>query len=78
MVVRVDIGDRELLIASEPDTFFITPHYADYPAVLVRLANIDREELREVLAESWLIQAPVRLRREHEERIVAEIAGRPE
>jgi hypothetical protein len=61
VVVRVDMGDRELLIGAEPDTFFITAHYRDWPSVLVRLSAIDEDELREVLTDSWLRQAPKRL-----------------
>jgi hypothetical protein len=61
LVVRVDIGERELLMGAEPDVFFITDHYRDWPSVLVRLAAIGEDELREVLTDSWLRQAPKRL-----------------
>ncbi len=40
--------------------------------MLVRLANIDRDELREVLIEAWLIRAPKRLRAAHEPALVAQ------
>jgi hypothetical protein len=61
VVVKVDMGERELLMAAEPDTFFITDHYRDWPSVLVHLGAIDDDELREVLTDSWLICAPKRL-----------------
>lgn len=61
LVVKADMGERELLMAAEPETFFITDHYRDVPYVLVRLAAIDAGELREVLTDSWLISAPKRL-----------------
>ena len=61
LVVRCDMGERELLLGAEPDTFFITDHYRDYHYVLVRLAAIEEEELREVLTDSWLMAAPKRL-----------------
>jgi hypothetical protein len=61
VMVKVDMGERELLLAAEPETFFITDHYRDWPSVLVRLSAIDAEELREVLTDSWLIAAPKRL-----------------
>jgi hypothetical protein len=70
IVVRVDPRERAMLLAAEPDRFYITPHYQNYPAMLVRLAEIDRDELREVLIESWLIQAPKRLRAAHEPALV--------
>lgn len=56
-----DIEEKEVLIASEPEKFFQTPHYEGYPAVLVRLEAIDVEELRELLTDAWLLSAPARL-----------------
>jgi hypothetical protein len=61
LVVKVDMGERELLMAAEPETFFITDHYRDWPSMLVRLGAIGEDELREVLTDSWLIAAPKRL-----------------
>jgi hypothetical protein len=54
--------DKELLLASDPHRFFTEPHYDNYPAVLVRLAAVDVDELRELLTESWLSVAPSDLR----------------
>ncbi|MCV7258152.1 MmcQ/YjbR family DNA-binding protein [Mycobacterium shimoidei] len=60
--VRVaDEGVKFALIADEPSVYFTTPHFDGYPAVLVRLAEIDELGLREVLTEAWLTQAPKRL-----------------
>jgi hypothetical protein len=56
---------KEELIAAEPDIYFTEPHYNGYPAVLVRLAAIDVDELRELLTDAWLVQAPKGLAREH-------------
>ena len=61
LVVQVDFLEREALIQEDPETFFITPHYEDHPAMLVKLATVDRGELRELLIESWRIRAPIRL-----------------
>jgi ABC-type sugar transport system substrate-binding protein len=61
IVVLVDLDEKEALLQAEPDVFFTTPHYDGYPAFLVRLANIDRGELEEVLTESWRRVAPKRL-----------------
>jgi hypothetical protein len=64
--VRVpDVGAREALVADDPDVFFTTPHFDGYPAILVRLDRIPEDELREVLVEGWLEQAPKRLAREY-------------
>jgi hypothetical protein len=56
-----DVGVRDALIADDPAVFFITPHFANYPAVLIRLAAIGEPELTEVLTDAWLKQAPKRL-----------------
>lgn len=41
-----------------PDKFFTVPHYNGFPAVLVRLAAIDTDELTELLTTAWRLQAP--------------------
>jgi hypothetical protein len=62
--VRVaDVGVKEALLADDPAVYFTTPHFDGYPAVLVRLAAIEPDELRDVLRDSWLSQAPKRLAR---------------
>ena len=61
MVWRPQVGEKEGLIATEPDKFFQIPHYEGHPAVLVRLEAIGVEDLQELLAESWALRAPARL-----------------
>src|SRR5262249_31280071 len=59
LVVWVDSLDaKDALIASEPATFFTTPHYDGYPIVLVRLGAIDQRRARELILESLRIRAP--------------------
>ncbi len=41
LVVRVDWVDRDYLMETRPDLYYITPHYKDYPAILVRMAALD-------------------------------------
>jgi len=55
------LGAREVLLADDPGVYFITPHFANYPAVLVRLPEISLADLEELLTEAWLAQAPKRL-----------------
>jgi hypothetical protein len=50
--------EKQALIAAEPAIFFTEPHYAGYPAVLVRLDAIDEDELRELLTDAWRCAAP--------------------
>ena len=51
--VHLSFEERDGLIASRPDLYYLTEHYAPYPAVLVRLAKIRRSELRELLGAAW-------------------------
>ena len=57
------LGAKEALLADDPATFFTTPHFDGYPAVLVRLDRIAPDELGEVVVEAWLARAPKRLAR---------------
>ena len=59
--VRVDRDEKQLILASNPDVYFSSPHYRGYPGVQILLELIDRDELRERLEDAWLIQAPKRL-----------------
>ena len=57
-VRTASLEEKEGLIAAEPEIFFTEPHYNNYPAVLVRLANIRLDELEEVLTDGWRCLAP--------------------
>src|SRR6266702_3593961 len=47
------ISERDVLIELDPRAFFFTEHYRNYPAVLVRLAEVPPALLSDVLRESW-------------------------
>jgi len=49
LMVRVGFDDRAELLASAPDVYYITDHYLDYSAVLVRLSRITPDVLRDLL-----------------------------
>ncbi len=62
LVVRVaDDGVKQVLLAADPEKFFTEPHYDGYPAVLVRLAAVDTDELEELITDAWRTRAPRRL-----------------
>ena len=61
LVVRVEFAAREVLMGAAPETFFITDHYRDYPAMLVRLSKVDPDDLRRLLEEAWRRNASKRL-----------------
>ena len=53
LVVRMDIDQRDELIEAEPATYYLTDHYVDYPCVLVRLARIREDAVRDLLLMGW-------------------------
>jgi hypothetical protein len=62
LVVKVeDLLLRDGLLQAKPEVYFITPHYEDYPAVLVRLSQISDSELEDLLTDAWFAAAPKRL-----------------
>lgn len=62
LAVRVsDEGVKFALIADEPRVYFTTPHFDGYPAVMVKLAEIEVRDLEELITEAWLTQAPKKL-----------------
>ena len=62
LVVKVDPTEREALLATRPDEFFITPHYEDSPSwILARLDRADPEEVAELLVAAWKKVAPPRV-----------------
>jgi len=58
LVLRTDLLEREMLLQSAPEVFFITEHYRGYPWILVRFATIDRRALRGLLENAWRLVAP--------------------
>jgi hypothetical protein len=68
LALRVDPDEKPLLVESEPDVFFETPHYVGHPIVLVHLGAVDRDTLADRIEDSWLLRAPKRLVAEYTER----------
>jgi hypothetical protein len=58
VVVMVDMAERKALMAIDPETCFITDHYLNHPAMLVRLATVWPKALRELIKDSWRSRAP--------------------
>ena len=61
LAARVGFEERDFLLGSDPKTFYVTPHYDRWPWVLVRLASVTTDQLRDVLTEAWLYRAPKKL-----------------
>jgi hypothetical protein len=53
LMVRVPPELRAHLLAENPDAYYVTDHYSKHPAVLVRLSDISRDSLRDLLEFAW-------------------------
>ncbi len=59
MVVKVpSIDERDMLLEADPKVFHITEHYRNYPALLVRIANVEPTVLRAMFERNWRELAP--------------------
>jgi len=61
IVLRMDFPDREFLLQADPRVFFLTDHYVNSPALLVRLPAVRHAQLDELLERAWRFAAPRRL-----------------
>jgi hypothetical protein len=59
-----DLEDAAAVLASGTPGVFTIPHFDGYPAVLVQLDEVDRDDLRDLLVDGWLTCAPAELREE--------------
>ncbi len=57
IVLRCELLDREILMQSAPDAFFITDHYRDYPWILLRVGVVEKRVLPELIERAWRLVA---------------------
>jgi hypothetical protein len=53
LVVRIEPAERALLVKANPATYSVTDHYVNHPLMLVRMADVGQQELRDLLIEAW-------------------------
>lgn len=56
--------EKEAMVSDDSTPYFTTAHFEGHPSVLLhgsRLAEINRDELAEVVTAAWLARAPKRL-----------------
>jgi hypothetical protein len=53
-----DEAEKQALLLGEPDIFFTTPAYDGLPLVMLRLAQVDLDRLRELVTDAWRMRAP--------------------
>lgn len=65
-VIRADIAvlyvgdeaEKQALALGEPELFFTTPEYENWPLVLLRLATVDVDRLAELITDAWQMRSP--------------------
>jgi len=53
-----DEAEKQALLLGQPGLFFTTPAYDGLPLVMLRLAEVDVEHLRELVTDAWRMRAP--------------------
>jgi len=58
--VAIDLDTIEILKATDPDTFWQTPHYEGWEGVLIRYDSTDEERVRDIIIRSrdWIAAKP--------------------
>ena len=66
LLIRTDIAvlfvgneaEKQALLLGEPEAFFTTPGYDRWPLLMLRLAEVDVERLKELVIDAWRMRAP--------------------
>src|SRR5688572_13239912 len=69
LAIKCDFIDREILLQAAPHVFHLTPHYQNYPMILVDLGAIDKNALLEVIERAWRLTASAKAVRSEERRV---------
>ena len=64
LVVFCELDMKQVLLDNHPDVLFTVPHYDGYGAVLVRMADVDLDDLADLLEDSYRLKAPSTLIRQ--------------
>lgn len=67
LILSMEIMERDFWLDAEPDIFFITDHFRDWPGVLIRMDQIDDELLSDLLDKAWRRRAPKKLVKAYDE-----------
>jgi len=64
-VIRTDVAvlfvgdeaEKQALLKGEPDLFFTIPSYDGWPVVMLRLEQVSRRRLKELVTDAWQMRA---------------------
>ena len=62
LVLMCSLDEKQRLLESGEPAYYTTPHYDGYGSIIVNLARVDRDALRELIVQSWRMKAPPKLR----------------
>jgi len=68
LAIYCDFLDREMLLQADPEVFFLTDHYRNYPMILIRLDKIRADALPDLVERAWRMRAPKKLVNEFDRR----------
>jgi hypothetical protein len=60
-LVKMSLAEQDALRESDPDRFWVPPHWSKFGWTYVRLADTDIAQLRDLLERSWSLVAPKKL-----------------
>jgi hypothetical protein len=66
LAIRCDFLDRQILLQAQPDVFFLTDHYFNYPMILMRIEKVSRDVLMDVAERAWRLVAHARLMKQRD------------
>ena len=66
LAIHCEFEERDLLTQSNPKSFYITQHYANYPMVLVDLSRVKWNRMPDLIEAAWRMVAPKKLIKEYE------------
>jgi hypothetical protein len=61
VIPGVGFDEREMLVETQPEIFFFTDHYRDWPMVLARLSRAEPAAIEGLLRRHWATIVPKRL-----------------
>jgi hypothetical protein len=62
LIIRTNsFAERDMLIESDPETFFVTEHFRSYCGALARLEKLDEKTFRALLERRWKTLVPKKL-----------------
>jgi hypothetical protein len=70
LAIYCDFIDREMFLQADPEVFFVTDHYRNYPMILIHLDKIRADALPGIVEQAWRMRAPRKLIDEFDGRLM--------